>query len=156
MCNPGHTYNFSINPLSSEDPDCSYHYENLWTAPVGWSINGGGNTFFGHNNSVSLIATPKYSSWKLQHFGTINYPQQWYPKCLVQHSKKFRCSNRPILPITNYCNRRNRSLQRQPLQLFCKCTGRAQSRIHLQLDLSIRMDCGKYYCKYHQILYSLV
>jgi hypothetical protein len=46
MCNTGQAYTFSSNPpLPSDDNDCNYHYANLWTAPSGWKINGGGYAF---------------------------------------------------------------------------------------------------------------
>lgn len=40
------TYNFSVTPMTGVG------YE--WQAPQGWSINGGGNTYYGTSNSVSI------------------------------------------------------------------------------------------------------
>ena len=57
MCNTGQAYTFSSTPpLPIDDDDCNYHYANLWTAPSGWNINGGGNTLFAHANTVNLTA----------------------------------------------------------------------------------------------------
>lgn len=57
MCVVGEAYSYTSSPpLGLDDQTCFYHYENYWTAPSGWSINGGGNTFFGFGNSVNITA----------------------------------------------------------------------------------------------------
>jgi hypothetical protein len=59
MCNDGQTYSFISNPPLSYPVDSAchpYHYEYLWTAPSGWSIDGGGNTLFTHANQINLTA----------------------------------------------------------------------------------------------------
>ncbi len=57
MCTPGQVYTYETNPaLDLSDPACYYHYEYYWTAPAGWSINGGGNSYFGHDTSPEIVA----------------------------------------------------------------------------------------------------
>lgn len=59
MCSSGQTYSYTTSPsLASIFPpsgNCYYHFPYLWTAPAGWSINGGGNTAF-TNETVSITA----------------------------------------------------------------------------------------------------
>lgn len=59
MCSPGQAYSYTTSPsLASIFPvtgNCYYHYPYSWTAPAGWSINGGGNTAF-TNETVSITA----------------------------------------------------------------------------------------------------
>lgn len=57
ICIPGQTYTFETDPpLGLDDETCYYHYEYYWTAPQGWSINGGSNSFFGFGASANIIA----------------------------------------------------------------------------------------------------
>lgn len=52
MCSSGQPYTYTTSPTLASifpgPPDgiCYYHYPYKWTAPAGWSINGGGNTKF--------------------------------------------------------------------------------------------------------------
>jgi hypothetical protein len=56
MCNPGQEYYYATNPaLDLSDPSCFYHYLYDWTAPTGWSIDGGGNSKMG-GASVKIVA----------------------------------------------------------------------------------------------------
>lgn len=61
MCSPGQAYSFTTSPTLASifpgppDGNCFYHYPYQWTAPTGWSINGGGNTAF-TNETVSIAA----------------------------------------------------------------------------------------------------
>lgn len=56
ICNPGQAYIYSTTPpLDLSDPSCYYHYLYEWTAPSGWSINGGGNSQMA-GASVSIVA----------------------------------------------------------------------------------------------------
>lgn len=60
ICNPGVSLTFQSDPsLDLSDPNCYYHYEYFWTAPVGWNINSlPSNTFFGHGTSASIVVPP--------------------------------------------------------------------------------------------------
>lgn len=61
VCNTGQAYSFYSNPsLPGNDPDCSYHYSYLWTAPSGWDIDGEGSTAFTGNpvNITASVGTP--------------------------------------------------------------------------------------------------
>ncbi|MEP1086803.1 T9SS type A sorting domain-containing protein [Algoriphagus sp.] len=78
MCFSGQTYQFTTSPsLASRYPfgsDCYYHYGYLWTAPVGWSINGGINTAF-TNETISVsapVGTPA-GSYNISVQGSIPY-----------------------------------------------------------------------------------
>jgi len=56
ICNTGQAYSFYSNPsLPGNDPDCSYHYAYLWTAPSGWDIDGEGSIAF-TSNPVDITA----------------------------------------------------------------------------------------------------
>lgn len=59
MCSVGQSYTYITSPtLASIFPsggNCYYHYPYLWTAPAGWSIDGGGNTKF-TDETVSIAA----------------------------------------------------------------------------------------------------
>ncbi len=58
MCNPGQAYTYATSPpLDLSDPSCFYHYLYEWTAPIGWSIDGEGNSVQG-GDSVSIVAPP--------------------------------------------------------------------------------------------------
>ncbi|WP_209332826.1 T9SS type A sorting domain-containing protein [Lunatimonas salinarum] len=61
VCSTEQSYSFFSNPsLPGDDPDCTYHYSYLWTAPSGWDINGNGNTAFTGNpvNITAPLGTP--------------------------------------------------------------------------------------------------
>ncbi|WP_439489869.1 hypothetical protein [Algoriphagus sp.] len=85
MCSPGQAYSYTTSPtLASIFPqsgNCYYHYPYSWTAPAGWSINGGGNTAF-TNETVSIVApagTPA-GSYTISVQGSIEKPGGgfWY------------------------------------------------------------------------------
>ncbi|SDD72237.1 Por secretion system C-terminal sorting domain-containing protein [Algoriphagus faecimaris] len=93
MCSPGQSYTYTTSPtLASIFPPppssppteggyCYYHYPYEWTAPAGWSINGGGNTAF-TNETVSIVApagTPQ-GSYNISVQGSISKPGGgfWY------------------------------------------------------------------------------
>lgn len=88
MCSSGQSYTYttsptlaSIFPPPSEGGNCFYHYPYQWTAPAGWSINGGGNTAF-TNETVSIVApagTPA-GSYTISVQGSISKPEGgfWY------------------------------------------------------------------------------
>ena len=86
MCSSGQPYTYTTSPsLASIFPvtgNCYYHFPYSWTAPAGWSINGGGNTAF-TNETVSITApvnTPA-GSYTISVQGSIEKPGQngfWY------------------------------------------------------------------------------
>lgn len=88
MCSLGQSYTYttsptlaSIFPPPSEGGNCYYHYPYQWTAPAGWSINGGGNTAF-ENETVNIVApsgTPA-GSYTISVQGSISKPGggYWY------------------------------------------------------------------------------
>ncbi|WP_086542141.1 T9SS type A sorting domain-containing protein [Algoriphagus antarcticus] len=86
MCTPGQAYSYTTSPtLASIFPvtgNCFYHYPYQWTAPAGWSINGGGNSAF-TNETVSIVApagTPA-GSYTISVQGSISKPGSggfWY------------------------------------------------------------------------------
>ncbi|MFN3759527.1 MAG: T9SS type A sorting domain-containing protein [Algoriphagus aquaeductus] len=56
MCNPGQAYTYATTPpLDLSDPSCYYHYLYEWSAPSGWSIDGGGNSKMA-GDAVSIVA----------------------------------------------------------------------------------------------------
>lgn len=86
MCSSGQSYTYTTSPtLASIFPNtgnCFYHYPYKWTAPAGWSINGGGNTAV-DNETVSIVApagTPA-GSYTISVQGSIEKPGPgdfWY------------------------------------------------------------------------------
>lgn len=81
MCSSGQSYTYTTSPtLASIFPgpptgNCFYHYPYQWTAPAGWSINGGGNTAVG-NETVYIVApvgTPA-GSYTISVQGSIEKP----------------------------------------------------------------------------------
>jgi hypothetical protein len=56
MCSPGQAYTYATTPpLDLSDPSCYYHYLYEWSAPTGWSIDGGGNSKMA-GDAVSIVA----------------------------------------------------------------------------------------------------
>lgn len=59
MCSSGQSYTYTTSPtlasIFPETGNCYYHFPYQWTAPTGWSINGGGNTAF-TNETVNISA----------------------------------------------------------------------------------------------------
>lgn len=85
MCSSGQSYSYTKSPtLASIFPvtgNCYYHYPYQWTAPAGWSINGGGNSAF-ENETVNIVApsgTPA-GSYTISVQGSISKPGGgfWY------------------------------------------------------------------------------
>lgn len=85
MCSPGQSYTYTTSPtLASIFPstgNCYYHYPYEWTAPAGWSIDGGGNTKF-TDETVDIVApagTPA-GSYTISVQGSISKPGGgfWY------------------------------------------------------------------------------
>lgn len=77
-CNPGQEFTYTSNPaLDVSDNTCFYHYEYYWKAPAGWSINGVGNTFFGHGNSANIAspANTPHGTYIISVQSTIPNPQ---------------------------------------------------------------------------------
>ncbi|PSL04878.1 T9SS type A sorting domain-containing protein [Cecembia calidifontis] len=82
ICSPGQTLSFESYPgLDMSDPACVYHYEYYWTAPAGWSINGGGDTFFGHGNTAEITppANTPNGTYNISIQATIPKPQSTAP-----------------------------------------------------------------------------
>jgi hypothetical protein len=81
MCNPGQEYFYATNPpLDLSDISCYYHYLYHWTAPTGWSIDGGGNSKEG-GASVKIVApanTP-YGAYNISVQATIPSGQPGNP-----------------------------------------------------------------------------
>jgi hypothetical protein len=88
MCSLGQSYTYttsptlaSIFPPPSEGGICYYHYPYEWTAPPGWSIDGGGNTKFTDEtvNIVAPVGTPA-GSYTISVQGSISKPGggYWY------------------------------------------------------------------------------
>ncbi|PZX52496.1 T9SS type A sorting domain-containing protein [Algoriphagus chordae] len=82
MCYSGQSYSFTTSPsLASQYPygtECFYHFDYLWTAPTGWSINGGGNTLLSPAETVGITApinTPA-GSYNISVEATIPNPAQ--------------------------------------------------------------------------------
>lgn len=88
MCSSGQSYTYTTSPSLASifpgPPDgiCFYHYPYLWTAPAGWSIDGGENTKF-TNETVTIVApagTPS-GSYIISVQGSISKPGSggfWY------------------------------------------------------------------------------
>lgn len=90
MCSSGQSYTYTTSPTLASifpgPPDgiCYYHYPYKWTAPAGWSINGGGNTAV-DNETVDIVApvgTPA-GSYTISVQGSIEKPapatgEFWY------------------------------------------------------------------------------
>lgn len=85
MCSSGQSYTYTTSPtLASIYPvtgNCYYHYPYEWTAPAGWSIDGGGNTKFTDEivNIVAPAGTPA-GSYTISVQGSISKPGggYWY------------------------------------------------------------------------------
>lgn len=79
ICSSGQAYSYTTSPsLASIFPptgNCYYHFPYKWTAPAGWSINGGGNSELA-NETISIVAptgTPA-GSYTISVQGSIEKP----------------------------------------------------------------------------------
>lgn len=115
MCFAGQSYSFTTSPgLPSQNPvgsECYYHFDYLWNAPAGWSINGGGNSLLTPSESISISApvnTPA-GNYTISVQGSIPNPilnNNWYstPRTYTVQIGAFSTSQISVTGTLSVCN----------------------------------------------------